>query len=75
MKLQIEMHFSLFSKPQMSIEKLQKIATATVEPKYKARWLQWWNSSTTVRGGNKFPLSDVKETVLDAWLIKAAFWA
>ena len=59
----------------MTIEKLQKIATAAVEPEFKAKWLRWWNSSMTVRAGNRFPPGDVKETVLDAWLPKATFWA
>lgn len=38
--VQINRHFSENAKPEMKNEKLQKIATSQVEPKYKARWLQ-----------------------------------
>jgi hypothetical protein len=36
---QINSHFNLFKKTEMTIEKLQKVATAAVEPHFKARWL------------------------------------
>ena len=62
--------------PDMTIEKLHKVSTATVAPRFKAKWLHWWNSPLTVRGANKFPsTSPVKEKTLDSWLNKASFWA
>ena len=73
--MQIDNHFSLKAKAEMSIEKLQKIATAPVEPKYKARWLKWWNSSDGARKAYKFPRGEVYENVLDNWLQRAVFWA
>lgn len=59
----------------MTIEKLQKVATASVEPRFKARWLHWWNLGSTLRTSFRFPGGDVKETVLDSWLNRATFWA
>ena len=41
---QINRHYSDFAKPEMSVEKLQKIVPAAVDAKFKARWLRWWNS-------------------------------
>ena len=73
---QINRHFSINTSPDMMIEKLQKVATSTVEPEYKAKWLHWWNSSANVRIGNKFPFESlVKVTVLETWLSKASLWA
>ena len=33
----------------MTLEKLQNIATTSVDDKYKLKWLKWWNSSSMVR--------------------------
>lgn len=73
--MQITTHYGVHSVPQMTLEKLQMIATTPVEPKFKARWLKWWNSSEMARESLRFPLGDVKDKELDAWLIKASFWA
>jgi hypothetical protein len=59
----------------MTIEKLEKIATAHVEAKYKARWLRWWNSSDATRQSYRFPSSTDKEAAWDPWINKATFWA
>ena len=60
----------------MTIEKLQKVATSQVDVEYKAKWLHWWNSSTNVCLGNKFPWeSPLKSATLEPWLNKASFWA
>ena len=72
---QINSHFSLFKKTEMTIEKLQKVATAAVEPRFKARWLHWWNSGSILRASFRFPVADVKESILDTWLNRATFWA
>jgi hypothetical protein len=73
--LQINRHFSDFSKPEMSLDKLQKIVPAAVEAKYKARWLRWWNSSLSSRLSYRFPPLEFKDTEFDPWLNKASFWA
>ena len=38
---QINNHYSVNINLDMTIEKLQKVATACVKVEYKARWLQW----------------------------------
>ena len=72
---QINRHFSEFPKPEMTLDKLQKIVPANVEAKYKARWLRWWNSSPGSRVSYRFLPPEFKEADLDPWLNKAAFWA
>ena len=73
---QINRHFSITTTPDLTIEKLQKVATLQVDAKYKAKWLHWWNSSTNVRLGNKFPSElPLKSATLEPWLNKASFWA
>jgi len=60
----------------MTIEKLQKVATTNVDASFKARWLQWWNSSADIKLQNKFPPAlPLREKVLDDWLVKASWWA
>ena len=74
--LQIDRHYSTFLVSDMSIEKLQKVATRHVDASIKARWLWWWNSPADVKTINKFPTSLLLlETVLDDWLHRASFWA
>ena len=73
---QIDRHFSTFLVPDMTIEKLQKVATTHVDATYKARWLRWWNSPADVKTQNMFPSTlPLRERVLDDWLHKASFWA
>ena len=71
--LQINRHFSDFTKPEMTLEKLQKIVPTAVEAKNKARWLRWWNSSPISRLSYRFLLPDFKENELNPWLNKASF--
>ena len=60
----------------MTVEKLQKVAMSMVEPKYKAKWLYWWNYFANVQIGNKFSSESlVKSAMLEAWLSKASLWA
>lgn len=59
----------------MTLEKLQMIATAAVEPEYKVRWLKWWNSGNFNREAIRFPKSPASEDHLKSFLNKAAFWA
>jgi hypothetical protein len=72
---QINRHYSEFSKPEMTVEKLQKIVPAAVDAKFKARWLRWWNSSASARQSYRFLPQDFKEADFDPWLNKATFWA
>jgi hypothetical protein len=73
---QIDRHYSTFLEPDMTIEKLQKVATTHVDAHVKARWLRWWNSNAAVKTQNMFPSTlPLRERVLDDWLHKASFWA
>jgi hypothetical protein len=73
---QIDRHFSTFLVPDMTIEKLQKVATTHVDAHFKAKWLRWWNSPAEVKDKNRFPSSlPIREKVLENWLNKASFWA
>jgi hypothetical protein len=73
---QIDRHSSTFLVSDMSIKKLQKVATTHVDASVKARWLRWWNSPADVKAMNKFPTSlPLREKVLEEWLHKASFWA
>jgi hypothetical protein len=62
-------------KPEMSLEKLQKISASIVQPKYKVKWLDMWNSSEINRAALKFPPPGITDEKLDTWLHKAVFWA
>jgi hypothetical protein len=74
--LQIDSHFSTFMYPDMTIEKLQKVATTHVDASFKAKWLRWWNSPAKVKMENQFPSSvPLREKILDDWLNRASFWA
>ena len=64
--LQIDYHFSTFLVTDMTIEKLQKVATTHVDASFKAKWLGWWNSPAGVKIKNKFPYAlPLREKVLD----------
>jgi hypothetical protein len=39
-------HWDNKEKPEMSLKKLQFIATACIAPNFKAKWLQFWNSGS-----------------------------
>ena len=77
MDIQIVEHYSahVAAKVEMTLEKLQMVATAAVEPKYKVRWLKWWNSPSFVRSDLRFPKSPAGEDTLKKWMDRAAFWA
>ena len=73
--MQINKHWTSNSKPELTLEKLQKIATTRVPGQFKARWLKWWNSSLMSRVSLHLTSNDTKDSELDAWLSKASFWA
>ena len=62
------------AKVEISLEKLQIVATTAVEPKYKLRWLQWWNSSKNVRKDLKFPKYPTGKDTLKKWVDRTALW-
>ena len=52
----------------MSLEKLQMVATAVVETKYKVHWLIWWNSSEIIWKDLRFPKYPTSEDMLKKWM-------
>jgi hypothetical protein len=73
---QIDRHFSTFLVTDMTIEKLQKVATTHVDAHFKAKWLRWWNSPAEVKKHYKFPFAlPLRERVLKNWHNKVFFWA
>ena len=74
--IQILHHYNIFqTKPEMLPEKLQILATAQVDGKYKQRWLKWWNMSKDGRQVYNFPDSPCSTLALRPWVEIAAFWA
>jgi hypothetical protein len=72
------------TKPEMSPEKLQLLATVQVDGKYKQQWnmvemveqwLKWWNMSKDGRQAYNFPDSPCSTLALRLWVEIAAFWA
>ena len=64
--VQITKHWSNNEKLEMSLEKLQLIATASVAPEFKVRWLEQWNSSVYSRQAIHFPPKGFTERDLEA---------
>jgi hypothetical protein len=53
--LQITKHWSNNEKPEMTLEKLQLIASAIAAPPFKVRRLEYWISSVHSRQAIHFP--------------------
>jgi len=62
--LQIERHWNLFASPELTLEKLQMIATSNASPKYKVMWIRWMNASAPTREARCFPTRPVNEDKL-----------
>ncbi len=72
---QINKHYSSNLKPEMTLERLQLVATAKVQPIYRIRWLKMWNSSAGSRVALRFPVATSTDKEFEAWLHRACFWA
>lgn len=72
---QIERHWSLYATPELTLEKLQLIATSNASPSYKVKWLKWMNSSGPTREARRFPARPVNEEKLTYFLAKACWYA
>jgi hypothetical protein len=74
MKWQITRHLSNNLKPEMTLDKLQLIATAAVGATFKVIWLRWWNSSSMTWDAKHFLPRPVFDKELEYWLNKASFY-
>lgn len=73
--VQIERHWSQFAVPELTLEKLQLIATANVSPTHKVKWLKWMNASAYSREARRFPPRPANEEKLQAFLTRACWFA
>jgi len=61
--------------PELTLEKLQLIATAKASPPSKIRWLEFFNSSAATREARRLPPKPINEERLSSFLAKACWWA
>ena len=61
--------------PEMTLEKLQMVATCNMLGVQKTKILKWWNSSTPSRQAKKFPHKPVSENLLPLFLAKYVWYA
>jgi len=47
--LKIERHWNLYATPELTLEKLQMIATTNASVDWKLLWLKWMNASASTR--------------------------
>lgn len=73
--LQVERHWSTNEFAEMTLEKLQMVATCNVTAAHKTKFLQWWNSSAPSREARKFPPKPVSENLLGPFLNKCCWYA
>lgn len=63
------------SNPELTLEKLQLIATAKASSNFKIKWLEYFNSSPSTREARRLPPKSVNEDKLGIFLAKACWWA
>ena len=63
------------STPELTLEKLQLIATSNVAPVHKVKWIKFFNSSVATREAVRFPPKPMNEEKLGIFLVKACWWA
>lgn len=51
----------------MTLEKLEMIATALVDPELKLQWQRWWNALPLVCAGIRIPKAPVSDNQLLQW--------
>ncbi len=73
--MKIERHWSTNSIPEMTLDKLQMIATCNVKAEHKVKWLRWWNSFVQTREARRFPMKPMGESDLKAFLVKACWYS
>jgi hypothetical protein len=63
------------STPELTLEKLQLIATSNVAPIHKVKWIKLFNSSVATREASRFPAKPANEEKLGNFLVRACWWA
>jgi hypothetical protein len=73
--LQINIHWSSNSTPEMTTEKLQNLASASISAEEKVKILKLWNSSRAWRSAQMFPTGPFSDATFSSFLHKYVFWA
>ena len=60
--------------PEMTLEKLQMVATCNMSSTQKTKILKWWSSSAPSREARKFPQKPVSENLLSLFLAKCIWY-
>ena len=60
------------SQLELTLDKLQMIATTAGPPHHELRWLKWWNSFVHTREAVRFPLKPVNDERLNSFIVRAA---
>jgi hypothetical protein len=58
----------------MTTEKLQNLASSSLDGGEKTAVLKLWNSSIPMRKVNKFPLGPFNDSLFNIFLVKYVFW-
>jgi hypothetical protein len=72
---QIGKHWAANSTPEMTTEKLQNLASSTIEGFEKVKIFQLWNSSKELKKLNKFPIGPFNDASFNVFLHKYVFWS
>jgi len=73
--MQVEKHWSANEVPEMTLEKLQMVATCNTTLAHKIKFLKWWNSSMPSRDARRFLPRAVSETLLGPFLNRCVWYA
>jgi hypothetical protein len=71
----VEEHWVHNEVPEMTLEKLQLLATSTMSTPHKVKVVKWWNLSGSSREALKFPVPPVSEDKFTIFLGKIVWWA
>ena len=61
--------------PEMTLEKLQMVATCNILAAQKTKILKWWNSCAPSHDARKFPPKPISENFLSLFLAKYVWYA
>ena len=72
--VQVEKHWSANEVPEMTLEKLQMVATCNTSPFHKTKVLKWWNSSIGSCDARWLPPKHISKTLLGPFLNRCVWY-
>ena len=51
------------------------LAISAMPPRMMVKWLQQWNSSTTIRDSHRFPKVGFADSKFPEWMNRTTWWA